>query len=251
MMIIRVLPIHVPPCYEGGYLKPLHWNHNMTYDDHLVWPIHVPRRCEPLITPHLSLWGNARTRATFPTHKKSHNPHPQGGGGEGGQDGYITLGGGGGGACQTWIIYVVSPLVHSHVPSIIHNLLWFPTVLLLTPLSLRPASVLSVIYRFYASLQCQTLYNFFIGNKNGSLRPVCLCKNKSATSLTPELSLVFKSTLPSVLILYIFFVSICIFCIYIHIHYIPLTMVVIENLLSLLLFLPVVPHKAVAEVGKL
>ena len=78
----------------------------MTYDDHLVWPIHVPRRCEPLITPHLSLWGNARTRATFPTHKKSHNPHPQGGGGEGGQDGYITLGGGGGGgACQTWIIY--------------------------------------------------------------------------------------------------------------------------------------------------
>ena len=68
----------------------------MTYDDHLVWPIHVPRRCEPLITPHLSLWGNARTRATFPTHKKSHNPHPQGGGGEGGQDGYITLGGVGG-----------------------------------------------------------------------------------------------------------------------------------------------------------
>ena len=89
-------------------------------------------------------------------------------------------------------------------------------MLLLTPLSLRPASVLSVIYRFYASLQCQTLYNFFIGNKNGSLRPVCLCKNKSATSLTPELSLVFKSTLPSVLILYIFFVSICIFCIYIY-----------------------------------
>ena len=57
-------------------LSLLHWNH-MTYADHLVWPIHVPRRCEPLITPHLSLWGNSRTRATFPTHKKSHNPHPQ------------------------------------------------------------------------------------------------------------------------------------------------------------------------------
>ena len=101
MMIIRVLPIHVPPCYEGGYLKPLHWNHiwlmMIIWSD---WPIHVPRRCEPLITPHLSLWGNARTRATFPTHKKSHNPHPQGGGGEGGQDGYITLGGGGGGLAK-------------------------------------------------------------------------------------------------------------------------------------------------------
>ena len=50
------------------------WGGNTSddYDDHLVWPIHVPRRCEPLITPHLSLWGNARTRATFPTHKKSH-----------------------------------------------------------------------------------------------------------------------------------------------------------------------------------
>ena len=96
IMIIRVLAIHVPPCYEGGYLKPTPLKPYMTYDDHLVWPIHVPRCCEPLITPHLSLWGNARTRVIFPTHKKSHNPHPQGGGGEGGQDGYITLGGWGG-----------------------------------------------------------------------------------------------------------------------------------------------------------
>ena len=60
------------------YLKPTPLKPYMTYADHLVWPIHVPRRCEPLITPHLSLWGNSRTRATFPTHKKSHNPHPQG-----------------------------------------------------------------------------------------------------------------------------------------------------------------------------
>ena len=96
MMIIRVLPIHVPPCYEGGYLKPTPLKPYMTYDDHLVWPIHVPRRCEPLTTPHLWLWGNARTRATFPTHKKSHNPHPQGGGGKGVKMGTLHWGGVGG-----------------------------------------------------------------------------------------------------------------------------------------------------------
>ena len=105
MMIIRVLPIHVPPCYEGGYLRPTPLKPYVTYDDHLVWPIHVPRRCRPLITPHLSLWGTSTTRATIPTHKKNHNPHPQGER-EGGQDGYITLGVGG--ACQTWIIYISS-----------------------------------------------------------------------------------------------------------------------------------------------
>ena len=104
MMIIRVLPIHVLPCYEGGFLEPTPLKPYTTYDDHLVWPIHVPRRCEPLITPHLSLWGNARTKATFPTHKKSHNPHPHTGEREGGQDLYITLGGV---ACQTWIIYII------------------------------------------------------------------------------------------------------------------------------------------------
>ena len=65
------------------YLKPTPLKPYMTYADHFVWPIHVPRRCEPLITPHLSLWGNSRTRATFPTHKKSHNPHPQGERGKG------------------------------------------------------------------------------------------------------------------------------------------------------------------------
>ena len=68
----------------------------MTYADHLVWPIHVPRRCEPLITPHLSLWGNSRTRATFPTHKKSHNPHPQGERGKGVNMGTLHCGGVGG-----------------------------------------------------------------------------------------------------------------------------------------------------------
>ena len=93
MMVIKVLPIRVPPCYEGGYLKPTplkpHMTYDghladpslkphMTYDDHLVWPIHVPRRCDP----HLSLWGNARTRSTFPIHEKKHNPHPQGKGGK-------------------------------------------------------------------------------------------------------------------------------------------------------------------------
>ena len=84
MMIIRVLPIHVPRMLWGGdTLSLLHWNHIWLMMIHLVWPIHVPRNCEPLMTPHLSLWGNARTRATFPTHKKNHNPHPQGGGGKG------------------------------------------------------------------------------------------------------------------------------------------------------------------------
>ena len=87
-------------CLKPSPLKP-YMTHDSTYDDHLVWPIHVPRSCEPLITPHLSLWGNARTRATFPTHKKA-TIHIHRGEGE---DGYITLGGGGGGACQTWIIY--------------------------------------------------------------------------------------------------------------------------------------------------
>ena len=78
------------------YLKPTPLKPYMTYADHLVWPIHVPRRCEPLITPHLSLWGNSRTRATFPTHKKSHNPHPQGEGGKGVNMGTLHCGGVGG-----------------------------------------------------------------------------------------------------------------------------------------------------------
>ena len=48
LMIIRVLPIHVPPCYGGGdTLGPTPLQPYMIYDDHLVWPIHVPRRCEP------------------------------------------------------------------------------------------------------------------------------------------------------------------------------------------------------------
>ena len=53
MMIIRVLPIHVPPCYEGGCLKPTPLKPYMTYDDHLVWPIHVPRIPFPVITKSL------------------------------------------------------------------------------------------------------------------------------------------------------------------------------------------------------
>ena len=78
------------------YLKPTPLKPYMTYADHLVWPIHVPRRCEPLITPHLSLWGNSRTRATFPTHKKSHNPRPQGERGKGVNMGTLHCGGVGG-----------------------------------------------------------------------------------------------------------------------------------------------------------
>ena len=81
---------------KEGYLKPTPLKPYMTYADHLVWPIHVPRRCEPLITPHLSLWGNSRTRATFPTHKKSHNPHPQGESGKGVNMGTLHCGGVGG-----------------------------------------------------------------------------------------------------------------------------------------------------------
>ena len=52
MMTIRVLPIHVPPCYEGGYLKPLHWNHiwlmmiiwsdpSMFHDAVSPWSLHI------------------------------------------------------------------------------------------------------------------------------------------------------------------------------------------------------------------
>ena len=78
------------------YLKPTPLKPYMTYADHLVWPIHVPRRCEPLITPHLSLWGSSRTRATFPTHKKNHNPHPQGERGQGVNMGTLHCGGVGG-----------------------------------------------------------------------------------------------------------------------------------------------------------
>ena len=35
---MRVLPIHVPPCYEGGYLKPTPLKPHMTYDGHLADP---------------------------------------------------------------------------------------------------------------------------------------------------------------------------------------------------------------------
>ena len=41
-----------------------------------------------IITPHL-FWGNARTTATFPNHKKSHNPHPEGGRGKGAKMGTL------------------------------------------------------------------------------------------------------------------------------------------------------------------
>ena len=52
MMIIRVLPIHLPPCYEGGYLKPLHWDHiwlmmiiwsdpSMFHDAVSPWSLHI------------------------------------------------------------------------------------------------------------------------------------------------------------------------------------------------------------------
>ena len=93
------------------YLKPTPLKPYMTYADHLVWPIHVPGRCEPLITPHLSLRGNSRTRATFPTHKKSHNPHPPGRGGRGSIWVHYIAGGWGG--ClpnldHIYIIYTVS-----------------------------------------------------------------------------------------------------------------------------------------------
>ena len=85
MMILRVLPIHVPPCYEGGYLKPTPLKPHMTYDDHHSTSI-IRRQCKD----------------------KGHSSHPQEkpqstftGGGRG-EVHYI---GRGGGACQTWIIW--------------------------------------------------------------------------------------------------------------------------------------------------
>ena len=66
----------------------------------LWWSFGLTHPCSTtlwaLITPHLWLWGNARTRATFPTHKKSHNPHPQGEGGKGVKMGTLHWGGVGG-----------------------------------------------------------------------------------------------------------------------------------------------------------
>ena len=84
-MILTVLPIHVPPCYEGGYLKPTPLKPYMTYDDHHSTSI-IRRQCKD----------------------KGHSSHPQekpqststrGGGGK------CTTLGGVGGACQTWIIW--------------------------------------------------------------------------------------------------------------------------------------------------
>ena len=105
------------------YLKPTPLKPYMTYADHLVWPIHVPRRCEPLITPHLSLRGNSRTRATFPTHKKSHNPHPQGERGKGFNMGTLHCGGVGGVPAKpgSYIyIYVYTHNMHIYIYIYIH-----------------------------------------------------------------------------------------------------------------------------------
>ena len=85
MMILRVLPIHVPPCYDGGYLKPTPLKPYMTYDDHHSTSI-IRRQCKD----------------------KGHSSHPQekpqstSTGGEGGS----TLHWAGWGACQTWIIWI-------------------------------------------------------------------------------------------------------------------------------------------------
>ena len=58
-----------------------------------------------IITPHLPLKGNARTRATFPTHKKNHNPH-RGERGKGVKMGTLHWGGGGGPAKPGSYIYI-------------------------------------------------------------------------------------------------------------------------------------------------
>ena len=72
MMIIRVLPIHVPPCYAGGNTLSL-LSIETIYD--LRWSFGLTHPCSTTLRAHLSVWGNTRTRATFPTHTKGHNPH--------------------------------------------------------------------------------------------------------------------------------------------------------------------------------
>ena len=91
---------------RGGQLRPTPLKPFMTYDDHFVWPIHVPP----------ALWAPDHSTSIImrQCQDKGHISYPQekpqststGGEGEGGQDGYITLGWGGGGACQTWSIYL-------------------------------------------------------------------------------------------------------------------------------------------------
>ena len=86
---------------RGDTLSLLHWNH--------IWPMMIS-------TPHLSSGGNARTRATFPTHKKSHNPHPQGERGKGVNMGTLHCGGVGG--CLLNLdhiyIYIINTCIQNH-----------------------------------------------------------------------------------------------------------------------------------------
>ena len=106
MMIIRVLPIHVPPCYEGGYLKPLHWKHiwlmmiiwsdpSMFHDAVSPWSLHIYH--------YEAMQGQG---PHFPPTRKATIHIHRGEGGKGVKMGTLHWGGGGGGACQTWIIYL-------------------------------------------------------------------------------------------------------------------------------------------------
>ena len=105
MMIIRVLPIHVPPCYEGGYLKPLHWNH--------IWLMMIiwsdPSMFHDAVRPwSLHIYHYEAMQGQGPISHPQEKPQSTSTGGRGGRGSrwvHYIGGGGGGGACQTWIIY--------------------------------------------------------------------------------------------------------------------------------------------------
>ena len=113
MMIIRVLPIHVPPFYEGAYLKPLHWNH--------IWLMMIiwsdPSMFQDAVSPwslHIYHYEAMQGQGPhFPPTRKATSHIHRGEGGKGVKMGTLHWGGGGGGACQTWIIYVhIGMLTH-------------------------------------------------------------------------------------------------------------------------------------------
>ena len=85
--------------WRGDTLGLLHWNH--------IWVMMIiwsdPSMFHGAVSP-WSLQCKDKGHISYP--QENHNPHPQGGEGEGGQNGHITLERGWGGSCQTWIIYI-------------------------------------------------------------------------------------------------------------------------------------------------
>ena len=116
MMIIRVLPIHVPPCYEGGYLKPRHWKHiwlmmiiwsdpSMFHDAVSPWSLHIYH--------YEAMQGQG---PHFPPTRKATIHIHRGEGGKGVKMGTLHWGGVGGGLAKPGSYIYIPTLVciHSH-----------------------------------------------------------------------------------------------------------------------------------------